>query len=120
MLTGCCNRLQFDDYVSDWFELDNRIVQGDLLLMILYLFYNTDMLDIAHGHHKLCLGYVDDMALIASADTFENAHHMLGNCHGSSLDPPCPSEAKPPPLTLRPISNMFRLTSNPTGSSVCF
>ena len=79
MLTGRCNRLKFNDYVSDWFELNNGIVQGDLLLMILYLFYNADMLDITHGRHELCLGYVDDMALIASADTFENAHRMLGN-----------------------------------------
>ena len=77
--TGHRNRLKFDDYVSDWFELNNGIVQGDLLSMILYLFYNADMLDIAHGRHELCLGYVDDMALIASADTFKNAHRMLGN-----------------------------------------
>ena len=79
MLTGRHNRLKFDDYVSDWFKLDNGIVQGDPLLMIPYLFYNADMLDIAHGCHELCLGYVDDMALIASVDTFENAHRMLGN-----------------------------------------
>ena len=79
MLTGRHNRLKFNDYVSDWFELDNGIVQGDPLSMILYLFYNADMLDIVHGRHELCLGYVDNMALIASADTFENAHRMLGN-----------------------------------------
>ena len=39
-------------------------------------------------------------------------------CHGSSLDPPCPSKASPPPPMLQPISDVFRLTSNPTGSSV--
>ena len=41
-------------------------------------------------------------------------------CHGSSLDPPCPSEALPPPLTVQPISDVFGLTSDPTGSSVSF
>ena len=77
MLTGRRNGLRFDDYLSDWFELDNGIVQGDLLSMILYLFYNADMLDIAHGCHELCLGYVDDMALVASTGTFEDAHRIL-------------------------------------------
>ena len=77
MLTGCRKRLQFNDYLSDWFELDNRIVQGDLLSMILYLFYNTDMLNITHGRHELCLGYVDDMALVASTGTFEDTHRIL-------------------------------------------
>ena len=43
-----------------------------------------------------------------------------GWCHGSSLNPPCPSEASPPPPKLQPISDVFGLTSNPTGSSVSF
>ena len=47
--------------------------------MILYLFYNADMLDIAHGRHELCLGYVDNMALVASTGTFEDTHCMLGS-----------------------------------------
>ena len=47
MLTGRRNRLKFDDYLSEWFHLDNVIVQGDPLSMILYLYYNADLLDIA-------------------------------------------------------------------------
>ena len=43
-----------------------------------------------------------------------------GQCHGLSLSPPCPSEAKPLPLMARLISDTLRLTSNPTGSSVYF
>ena len=49
MLTGHRNWLRFDNYFSDWFDLDNGIIQGDLLSMLLYLFYNADMLDIAQG-----------------------------------------------------------------------
>ena len=37
------------DLMTTWFDLDNRIVQGDPLSMLLYLFYNADMLDIAQG-----------------------------------------------------------------------
>ena len=31
------------------------------------------------GWFKLCLGYVDDMALVAAAGTFSAAHRMLGS-----------------------------------------
>ena len=49
MLTGCRNQLIFNDYLSGWFDWDNGIVQGDPLSMLLYLFYNADMLAIAQG-----------------------------------------------------------------------
>ena len=38
----------------------------------------------------------------------------------SSLSPPCPSKALPPPLTAWLISDTLRSTSNPTGSFVYF
>ena len=47
LLTGRRTHLKFDDYTSDWFDLDNGIGQGDPLSMLLYLFYNADLLDIA-------------------------------------------------------------------------
>ncbi len=78
MLTGRRNRLKFDDFISDWFNLDNGIVQGDPLSMILYLFYNADVLDIASRWNKMCLGYVDNMALVAEADCFADTHRVLG------------------------------------------
>ena len=79
MLMGRRNRLKFDDYISEWFHLDNGIVQGDPLSMILYLFYNVDILDIARGKHELCLGSVDDLALVAMAKNFAGTHRMLKN-----------------------------------------
>ena len=36
------------------------------------------MLDIAQGRQEVCLGYVDDMALVAAASTFRGTHRMLG------------------------------------------
>ena len=79
LLTGFRNRLKFDEYISDWFHLDNGIVQGDPLSMTLYLFYNADRLDIARGQFEMCLGYMDDMALVVVAGSFEDTHRMLGN-----------------------------------------
>ena len=84
MLTGRRNWLRFDNYLSGWLDLDNGIVQGDPLLMLLYLFYNAYMLDIAQGQQEVCLGYVDDMALVATAGTFQGAHRILGKMMAKS------------------------------------
>ena len=42
------------------------------------------------------------------------------SCHGLSPDPPYPSKASLPPPMVGPISNAFRSTSDPTGSSAYF
>ena len=42
-------KLKFDDHTSNWFTLDNGIGQGDPLSMIVYLYYNANILDVAHG-----------------------------------------------------------------------
>ena len=58
LLTNRRTRLKFDSYMSGWVDVDNRIVQGHLLSMILYLFYNSDLLsDTEKGEakvHRLC------------------------------------------------------------------
>ena len=41
--------LKFDDYTSGALELENGIDQGCPLSMILYLYYNADMLEIPKG-----------------------------------------------------------------------
>ena len=42
------------------------------------------MLDIVQGRQEACLGYMDDMALVAMADTFRKAHRMLGKMMAKS------------------------------------
>ena len=79
MLTERKTRLKFDDFTSDWVELDNGIGQGDPLSMIFFLFYNADILDITHGRDELVLGYMDDIALLAAAKTPEQAHMAISD-----------------------------------------
>ena len=79
MLTNRQNRLKFDDLESEWFQLDNGIVQGNPLSMMLYLYYNADMLEIPHGKDEMCLGYVDDLAIVAFTRMFEGTHELLTN-----------------------------------------
>ena len=78
-MSGRRTKLKFDDYTSDWFDLDNGIGQGDMLSMLLYLFYNADLLDVTSRPYELSLGYVDNVALIVTANNFTQTHRMLKN-----------------------------------------
>ncbi|KAG2071137.1 hypothetical protein BDR04DRAFT_946931, partial [Suillus decipiens] len=70
MLTDRCTQLKFNDFTSEWFPITNGIGQGDPLLMICYLIYNSDPVDIAKGkignkQEEMALAFVDDTAYIA-------------------------------------------------------
>jgi len=77
MLTNHSTRLKFDNHTLDWFPLDNGIGQGDLLSIVLYLFYNSNILEVPRGKHKMGLGYVDDMAFVVIDPSFPKAHNKL-------------------------------------------
>jgi ribonuclease HI len=79
MLNGRRTRLRFDDFTSPAFEISNGIGQGDPLSMILYLFYNADLLDIPEGKKETSVTFVDDVALLAIGDTFEDTHSALAD-----------------------------------------
>ena len=74
MLMGRRTQLKFDDYTLSWFALDNGIGQGNLLSMLLYLYYNSDVLEVPKGRNEMGLGYIDDMAMVAVAKDFRQAH----------------------------------------------
>ena len=59
-------------------NVDNGIVQGDPLSMILYLFYNTNLLtDVKRQEMKI--GYVDDMNFYAEGVDFKEAYEQLSD-----------------------------------------
>ncbi|KZV95075.1 hypothetical protein EXIGLDRAFT_611043 [Exidia glandulosa HHB12029] len=45
--------------------------------MILYLFYNADLLDLGDNRSTLALGFVDDIAYIAAGKDFNETHRLL-------------------------------------------
>jgi len=69
--------LKFDGYVLDPIQIDNGIGQGDPLSMILYQFYNADLLDIPKRKEESATAFVDDATIIVTTDTFPKAHEML-------------------------------------------
>ena len=71
-------RLKFDDYTSDIIDITNGIGQGDPLSMLLYILYNADLLDLPDNPlAEDAIGYVDDIALIATGVDFEETTHRL-------------------------------------------
>ncbi|GBE84774.1 RNA-directed DNA polymerase from mobile element jockey [Sparassis crispa] len=77
-LEGCHTHLIFDDFTSAIFEILSGIDQGCPLSVILYQFYNSDLLDSAKL--TLALGHIDDVALIATGSNFEETHDNLRHC----------------------------------------
>jgi len=63
MLEGRVTSLKFNDQVSDAINIDNRIRQGDPLSMVLYQYYNADILDVPDLKHE------------AAITAFEQAQH---------------------------------------------
>ena len=77
MLEGRITSLKFNDHISDAINIDNGIGQGDPLLMVLYQFYNADILDVPSQQRKATIAYVDDALILATAKDFTTMHRML-------------------------------------------
>ena len=80
LLTNRRTRIKFDDFTSELIEITNGIGQGDPLSMLLYIIYNADLLEITDDDHlEAALGYVDDIALIAIGNNFDESTTKLQN-----------------------------------------
>jgi hypothetical protein len=78
-------QLKFDGYTSNWISINNEITQGDLLSIILYIIYSSDLVDVAQARQgneaikELTLTFIDDMAFIAIGKDFKTTHEILTN-----------------------------------------
>ena len=91
LLTGRITRLSFDDFISNLIKINNGNNQGCPLSMIFYAFYNAGLLKLSppNSTDKSQFGFVDDVVLLATGDTFEETHHKLQNMmewHGGAFD----------------------------------
>ena len=76
MLTNRCTKLCFDGFTSNWVNIDNSIVQGDPLSMLLYLFYNADLIA-SPKKEEAMIAYVDDTSYYTEGSNFEEAYNRL-------------------------------------------
>ena len=79
MLKGRSTLLKFDDFTSDPISIDNGIGQGDPLSMVLYQYYNADILNIPSQPAESAIAYVDDALILAAAKDFATTHEILAN-----------------------------------------
>jgi hypothetical protein len=78
LLTNRRTKMKFDDYTSETIDIDNGIGQGDPISMLLYIIYNADILEIIDNEAwEDAIGYVDDVALIATGSDFEETTARL-------------------------------------------
>src|SRR5579863_5646258 len=72
-------KLKFDGYKLENYSINNSIGQGNPLSMILYQFYNADLLNIPVNKSKLAITYINNTLMVVIVDTFEEAHHTLAD-----------------------------------------
>ena len=78
LLSNRRTKMQFDNYVLEIIEINNGIGQGDPLLMLLYIIYNADLLELPDNElTEDAIGYVDDIALLAIGNDFEETTNRL-------------------------------------------
>ena len=77
MLRDRLTTLRFDGFTSQALSIDNGIGQGDPLSMILYQYYNADLLGIPETEGEDAIAYVDDTILMATDTSFPEAHEKL-------------------------------------------
>jgi hypothetical protein len=66
--------LSFDDFSTEAMRIGQGLDQGCPLSAVAYLFYNTDLLEIAKGGRgESVIGFVDDTNLLAEGDDLQSA-----------------------------------------------
>ncbi|KAG2073155.1 hypothetical protein BDR04DRAFT_966282, partial [Suillus decipiens] len=81
-LTNRTTTLSFDNFILDPFNIHEGVDQGCPLFPLAFIFYNSDLLCIPslnQRHGKLGLGFIDNIAFIARAKSFEEANRKLIN-----------------------------------------
>ncbi|QRV84548.1 Reverse transcriptase from transposon X-element protein [Ceratobasidium sp. AG-Ba] len=77
-LQGRRTLIKFDDFTSEWFDIEHGIDQGCPLSCIYYLLYNSGAVELADpGNQEMASGFVDDIALLARAESLEKANKKL-------------------------------------------
>ena len=78
MLTRRHTRLKSNSFTSNWANINNSRVQGDPLLVLLYLFYNADLIAMPKKE-QVMIAYVNNACYYAEGSDFRKAYDKLCN-----------------------------------------
>ena len=79
LLKGRKTKLKFDDFISEFINIMNGIGQGNPLSMLLYVLYNTDLLEALRHLDKDAIGYMVDALVIATVKMLKGMTQALKN-----------------------------------------
>ena len=70
--------MKFDDYLLDPLDIDNGCDQGDPTSIILYHFYNADLIDVANKSQvELAPAFIDDVTFLVAGTNFMTTHAKI-------------------------------------------
>jgi hypothetical protein len=75
-LKDYCSKIKLQEGTGPEFSIYIGILQGSLLSLILYLFYNADLLEIK-GEEDLITGYINDISIMVSRKVGENNAQLV-------------------------------------------
>ena len=78
LLSNRRTRLRFNNFKSDTIQVQNSIGQGNLLSILLYIYYNTDLLNIpTNTQKKDTMGYINDITLLSIGNNFTETTEQI-------------------------------------------
>jgi hypothetical protein len=64
-------KVVINEYTLKEYEIAIGIPQGSSLSFILYLFYNADLVESCNTNAIVAIGYIDDVAIMATGNTIK-------------------------------------------------
>jgi hypothetical protein len=70
-------KIMINEYTLKEYETATDIPQNSLLSSILYLFYNADLVESCNTDATMAIGYIDNVAIIATGNTTKKSCNKL-------------------------------------------
>ena len=77
MLSDRATVLKFNGYILERTPINNGIGQGDPLSMVLYQYYNADLLDVLEHKGEEAVAYVNNAFMLALGHNFQETYRKL-------------------------------------------